>query len=401
MPLRTVLSTIIGGEDNQRPVSRFDLLPLLILVVAVLLFFGPVIIGRAWIPAGGGDLVSFIFPMYRFASASLRGGEIPLWNPNLYAGAPFIADNQSGVFYPINLLLFLLIPNFSYQAIEGLVILHIFLAGATMYFCLRWLQPAEPLRRTSAIFGGLAFMFSGVFVSHIGNLNLDSTYFWQCRAIAPGVASSEWSQYIVFSLSNVAPSTPMVVSPQDGDTVLASGPTLSLVVANAIDDGGPFPLEYTFELYDSTSAQLLETQAGVIEGSGVTSWLVPEQYIVNATYFWRAQCDDGEATSSWTNLSEFTIFSSGAGTKAAEKPEAWSQPLRAHFKQGDVVTFHLPADPVDLLVISSSGETVYLAKDVTNEHTWSGLNMSGNDISTGVYLWYYSGKKGGWIVVKP
>jgi hypothetical protein len=128
---------------------------------------------------------------------------------------------------------------------------------------------------------------------------------------------------------------------------------------------------------------------------------VPEEYVVNATYYWRAQSDDGEAASPWTNLTQFTVISTGVGVKSLEKPEAWSQPLRAHFKQGDVVTFHLPADPVDLLVISPSGETVYLAKNVSIEHIWTGQNMSGNDISTGVYLWYYSGKKGGWIVVKP
>lgn len=178
MPLQSTISSIAFGQDNHRPVSRYDLLPLLTLAVAVLLFFGPVILGRAWIPAGGGDLVSFIFPMYRFAGESLSRGEIPLWNPYLYAGAPFIADNQSGVFYPINLLLFLLLPDFSFLAIEGLVILHIFMAGLTMYFCLRWLQPEDPLRRPSAVLGGLAFMFSGVFVNHIGNLNLIAVVAW-------------------------------------------------------------------------------------------------------------------------------------------------------------------------------------------------------------------------------
>ncbi len=178
MPLRNTISSIAFGQDNHRSVSRYDLLPLLTLAAAVLLFFGPVIFGRAWIPAGGGDLVSFIFPMYRFAGASLNGGEIPLWNPYLYAGAPYIADNQSGVFYPINLLLFLLMPDFSFQAIEGLVILHIFLAGLTMYFCLRWLQPEDPLSRPAAVLGGLAFMFSGVFVNHIGNLNLIAVVAW-------------------------------------------------------------------------------------------------------------------------------------------------------------------------------------------------------------------------------
>ena len=98
MPTRTTLSSILAGGDNNRPLSRYDLLPLMTLAGAVLIFFWPVISGRAWIPAGGGDLVSFIFPMYRFAAASLRGGQIPLWNPNFYSGTQIIADNQSGIF---------------------------------------------------------------------------------------------------------------------------------------------------------------------------------------------------------------------------------------------------------------------------------------------------------------
>ncbi len=107
--------------------------------ILTLLFFWPVVRGQAWIPRGGGDSVSFIYPMYRFASQSLWSGMIPLWNPYQYAGAPFITDNQSGIFYPFNLLLFLLNPDFSYRAIEGLVIWHFFFAGVAMFFCARLL----------------------------------------------------------------------------------------------------------------------------------------------------------------------------------------------------------------------------------------------------------------------
>lgn len=170
--------SLLSDRAKHRLVTRLDALPLFLLAVAVLIFFWPVILGRAWIPAGGGDLVSFIYPMYRFTAASLHGGELPLWNPHLYAGAPLISDNQSGVFYPLNLLLYLLNPEFSYRAIEGLVILHIFLAGMTMYFCLRWFRPNQPLNRASGLVGGLAFMFSGVFITHIGNLNLIAVLAW-------------------------------------------------------------------------------------------------------------------------------------------------------------------------------------------------------------------------------
>lgn len=174
----TLISSLTTNHTERRLVSRHDLVPLLILVAAVLIFFLPVILGQAWIPAGGGDLVSFLFPNYRFAAASLHKGELPLWNPYLYAGTPFISDNQSGVFYPVNLLLFFLNPNFDYGTIEGLVILHILLAGIFMYFCLRWFQLEQPINRLAAVFGALAFMFSGVFITHIGNLNLIAVLAW-------------------------------------------------------------------------------------------------------------------------------------------------------------------------------------------------------------------------------
>lgn len=175
-------STISSNQTSLRYYLaahwRRDLLALLILLLATLLFFWPVVAGRAWIPRGGGDSVSFIYPMYRFAAQNFWSGTIPLWNPYQYAGTSFIGDNQSGIFYPFNLLLFLLNPNFSYKAIEGLVMWHFFFAGGAMYACLRLLCPSKPLWRPAALVGGLAFMFSGVFIAHIGNLNLIAVAAW-------------------------------------------------------------------------------------------------------------------------------------------------------------------------------------------------------------------------------
>ena len=83
------------------------------LLAATLGFFWRILFTPdAWKPAGGGDLASFLFPIYRYAAASLRAGDLPLWNPHLYGGAPFLADMQTGLFYPLNLLLFLLVPSF-------------------------------------------------------------------------------------------------------------------------------------------------------------------------------------------------------------------------------------------------------------------------------------------------
>ncbi len=179
-----------------------DLPVLLILALITLAFFWPMILTGQWIPHGGGDLVSFLWPQYSFAAQSIHNGSIPLWNPHLFSGAPSLADNQSGMLYPINLLAFVLFPNFSYQVMEGLVVFHIWLAGVAMYFALR-LWPLTPqnsggaqaapgpspdaekpvagrgeMVRVPAVFGAVAYMLSDVFVTHIGNLNLIAVAAW-------------------------------------------------------------------------------------------------------------------------------------------------------------------------------------------------------------------------------
>ncbi len=153
---------------------RRDLAALLILLLVVLAFFWPLLIGGQWIPRGGGDLVSFIWPMYRYAARSLRAGVVPLWNPHLHSGVPFVADNQSGVFYPVNLLVFAVFGEPSYALMEALVVFHVWLAGAGLFALARGLG----LRRSAALVGALAFALSDLFVTHIGNLNLNATAAW-------------------------------------------------------------------------------------------------------------------------------------------------------------------------------------------------------------------------------
>ena len=59
--------------------------------------------------AGGGamlgyDLYTYFFPAKTYAAGALRRGELPLWNPDLFLGAPFLANVQMAVLYPPDLL---------------------------------------------------------------------------------------------------------------------------------------------------------------------------------------------------------------------------------------------------------------------------------------------------------
>ncbi|MGH2521955.1 MAG: hypothetical protein ACRDH2_05570, partial [Anaerolineales bacterium] len=167
--------------------SKPDLLALAFLALLTLAFFWPVTLGQGWIPRGGGDLVSFLWPTYSYAAQSLRAGHVPLWNPTLYSGMPFAADNQSGLFYPINLLTFLLVPSLPYAAMEWLVIFHVWLAGASMYGLMRVLLSSSFFSffsLLSCLFPAVAYMFSDVFITHVGNLNILVVSAWFPAAFA-------------------------------------------------------------------------------------------------------------------------------------------------------------------------------------------------------------------------
>lgn len=145
--------------------------------------FAALLVGFFWqvlllteyqVPRGGGDLASFLYPVYSFAARNLQQGVIPLWNPYQYGGMPFAADMQTGMFYPINFLTLLFARPFTYQAMEGLAILHYFMAGVFMYVFLRGLG----VGRTGSFAGGTAFAFSGFAVAHLGHLNMLSSVVW-------------------------------------------------------------------------------------------------------------------------------------------------------------------------------------------------------------------------------
>lgn len=162
-----------------QPARASDLLAGAILFLCTIGFFWRTLSGDVYQPADGGDLVSFLYPTYRFAASQLQQWTLPLWNPHLYGGAPFISDIQAGFLYPPNLLLFLLWPDFDYSAMQWLVVGHIWWAGLGIYFLLRAIRwDDQPIQRPAALFGAIAFQFSDPLLIHLGNLNLIAVLSW-------------------------------------------------------------------------------------------------------------------------------------------------------------------------------------------------------------------------------
>lgn len=78
-----------------------------------LVFWLPIWWGAGFV---GGDVYSYFFPQKVIYSESLHAGELPLWNARAGFGYPLLAESQTGIFYPPNLVLYrLLDPHSAYH----------------------------------------------------------------------------------------------------------------------------------------------------------------------------------------------------------------------------------------------------------------------------------------------
>jgi hypothetical protein len=106
-----------------------------------------------------GDIGLYFRPMLEFLHAQLLLGRIPLWNPNILCGAPYVGNPQTWPLYPSSILLLLTNTD---RAISLMIAAHIWLAGFGMFLFLR---NAANLRFFSSLFGAIVFMFGGQIVS--------------------------------------------------------------------------------------------------------------------------------------------------------------------------------------------------------------------------------------------
>lgn len=138
-------------------------------------FFWRVLLTRdTWLPKDGGDFNSFYYPLYQFAGEQIAAGRFPLWNPELWGGMPFAADQQTGLFSPLNLLAFALARPFGYDTLQWLAIGQIWLASVLAYaFCRE--MGARPL---AAVIGGVTFAYSGFAISHLGHYPMVAVAPW-------------------------------------------------------------------------------------------------------------------------------------------------------------------------------------------------------------------------------
>lgn len=109
---------------------------------------------------------------WRFLSTSLeKSWQLPLWNPYSFSGTPLLGNFQSGVFYPLNSIFFLL--PFSY-AWTILIMLQPFLAAVFLYLYLRKMN----LHPLASFVGSVTFSFCGFSIAWMEWNTIMHTALW-------------------------------------------------------------------------------------------------------------------------------------------------------------------------------------------------------------------------------
>ncbi|MCX8053125.1 MAG: YfhO family protein [Armatimonadetes bacterium] len=103
------------------------------------------------------DAIAQFYPWRVFYARSMREGIIPLWNPHQFCGTPFLANGQSAVLYPLNVVFLVFDPITAFTVYAAL---HLFLAASFMYLLLKDLGCKE----AGGIVGGLSFAFCAFMV---------------------------------------------------------------------------------------------------------------------------------------------------------------------------------------------------------------------------------------------
>ena len=173
-PLERRETTTVESADAGTVVQNSDLAPVLFLALLPIIYLGAGLFsGTNIFGSPLADAKSQFFYTRLFGFSSLAEFSIPLWNPYVFAGTPFVGTLQSSVFYPPNLI-FAILPIA--VAMNWSIALHLALSGIFTYYLLR----RYGVTAFGATLSGMVYTLSAPQVMHIyaGHLNALSSMAW-------------------------------------------------------------------------------------------------------------------------------------------------------------------------------------------------------------------------------
>ena len=113
-----------------------------------------------------GDTYLYFYPYWHAAQVALLDGRLPLWNTDIFMGAPLLANSQMGFFYPPNWVVWGLfeVPT----AVKVSILTHLFVAGWGAY------RLGRQLFRLDAVVGlwsAVLFALGGYLTAQVEHVN--------------------------------------------------------------------------------------------------------------------------------------------------------------------------------------------------------------------------------------
>jgi hypothetical protein len=138
-------------------------------VLLPLVYFSPAIIGQVALVPGDGWTSNLGVRV--LLGRMLAQGELPLWNPYIFAGMPLLANVYTGALYPPNWLFAFLSPG---VAVKVLIITtyHLALIGAYLY------ARCIGSSRLGALVTGIIFTFGGFTIVHLEHIHRLTAVVW-------------------------------------------------------------------------------------------------------------------------------------------------------------------------------------------------------------------------------
>lgn len=119
----------------------------------------------------GSDAIRQHLPWLKFSIDEIKRGNLPFWNPYIFAGTPNVANIQNFVFYPMSILFLILPLQFAWSI---LIVLQILLGQFFMFIYLRKLK----ISFYPAVLSSMAFVFSTYFLYNLEINIIGQTLIW-------------------------------------------------------------------------------------------------------------------------------------------------------------------------------------------------------------------------------
>lgn len=158
----------LSAPFNEGARSKTHFIGISIITLATALPFAPALKGESLFY---GDIILQFIPWRQFASKCIASGYVPLWNPYIYCGMPFLANGQSAIFYPFNWLGIFIPPH---TLITLGALLHTMLCSWLTYALLVYIG-CSPISSSA---GATAYALSSFVLGHAQFPSLHYTISW-------------------------------------------------------------------------------------------------------------------------------------------------------------------------------------------------------------------------------